>query len=171
MPAGVTLELDASELGVLAADLRRAARADRRRLMAGLAAVGESATRARLTAGGPDPDGRPWPPRHPLSRGRHPLLSHRGGLHDSIEADADESTARWGSNLVYARIHQMGGVVTPRRGGVLAFAGGRDPIFRTRAVIPARPYVGWGGEERREAAAVVERWLDQALGGGRRGAS
>ena len=54
---GVTVELDAPELASLAADLRRASRADRRRLTQALAAAGESAARERITAGGPGPDG------------------------------------------------------------------------------------------------------------------
>lgn len=167
MPAaGVAVELGTPELAALAQHLRRASRADRRRLMAGLAAAGESAARGRVTAGGPDPDGRPWRPRHPLSTSRRPLLNREGGLHDSIEADSSESAARWGTNLVYARIHQLGGVVLPRRRKVLAFLRGENPIFARRAVIPARPFLGWGAAERREAAAVVERWLARALPGG-----
>ena len=165
MPAGVAVELEAPELAALARDLQRASRADRRRLTAGLAAAGESAARGRVTAGGPDPDGRPWRPRHRLDPSRRPLLNREGGLHDSIEAASGSSTARWGTNLIYAGIHQTGGVVAPRRAKVLAFMRGERPIFARRAVIPARPFIGWGAAERREAAAVVERWLARALPG------
>ena len=160
------VELDALELASLAEDLRRAARTGRERLMEGLAAVGESASRARVTAGGPGPAGERWRPRHPLNPSRKRLLNREGALHDSIEGGADASTAHWGSNLVYARIHQMGGVIRPRRSRMLRFELGDKTIFARRVTIPPRPYIGWGAAERREAARVVSRWLDQALPGG-----
>ena len=144
---GVSVELDAPELASLAADLRRASRADRRRLTQALAAAGESAARERITAGGPGPDGERWAPRHPLNPSRKPLLNREGGLNDSIEGRGNASTARWGSNLVYARIHQLGGVIKPRRRRMLRFEVGG---------IPARPYIGWGDRERREADVVIQ---------------
>ena len=80
------------------------------------------------------------------------------------------TTARWGSNRVYARIHQLGGIITPRAGRVLRFMLGDRAVFARRVTIPARPYLGWGPTERVEADRVVTRWLDQAFapaGGGR----
>ena len=165
MPRGVTVELDAPELESLAHDLRRASQANRDRLMKGLAAAGESAARARVTRGGPGPEGERWPPRHPLNPSRKRLLNREGGLHDSIEGGGDASTAHWGSNLVYSRIHQLGGVVRPRRARMLRFELGDKAFFARRVTIPPRPYIGWGAAERREAARVIGRWLDQSLPG------
>ena len=165
-PQGVSVELDAPELAGLADDLRRASRADRRRLTQALAAAGESAARERITAGGPGPDGERWPPRHPLNPSRKPLLNREGGLNDSIEGRGDASTASWGSNLVYARIHQLGGVIRPRRRRRLRFELGNRTVFARQVTIPPRPYIGWGDPERREATAVIGRWLDQAFAGG-----
>ena len=168
-PGGVTVELEAPELAALAGDLRRASEGGRRQLARALAAAGESAARGRITRGGPDPDGRPWPRRHPLSRSRKPLLNRDGHLHDSLSSGAsvDGSTAHWGTDrLVYARIHQLGGVVRPRRRRMLRFESGGRPVFARRVVIPARPYLGWGEGEKREASRVVRRWLERALPGG-----
>ena len=163
----MTVELDAPELASLAEDLRRASQASRQRLLQGLAAAGESATRGRITAGGPGPEGERWPARHPLSPSRKPLLNREGHLHDSIESGADASTARWGSDrLAYARIHQLGGVIRPRRRRMLRFDAGRRAVFARQVTIPARPYLGWGEMERREAARVIDRWLDQVFAGG-----
>ena len=163
---GVSVELDAPELAGLAADLRRASRADRRRLTQALAAAGESAARERITAGGPGPDGERWAPRHPLNPSRKRLLNRQGGLNDSIEGRGSTSTASWGSNLVYARIHQLGGVIKPRRRRMLRFELGNRVVFARQVTIPARPYIGWGDPERREADVVVSRWLDRAFAGG-----
>lgn len=78
------------------------------------AAVGaeiESQTRARIAAGGPDPDGEAWPPwsamRAATRHGGHSLLIDQGHLLDSIQylvygGDAVEI----GSNLDYSRKHQ-----------------------------------------------------------------
>ena len=167
----MAIELEAPELTALAQDLRRASRANRRRLMEGLATVGEAGARARITEGGPGPQGEKWPPRHRLYRGRGPLLNRDGHLADSITADATATTASWGSRRVYARIHQLGGVIRPRTARVLRFMLGDTEIFARKVTMPARPYLGWGGYERREAETVVRRWLDQAFpaaaGGGR----
>ena len=64
---------------------------------------------------------------------------------------------------MYARIHQLGGTVLPRRRRALRFEAGGAPIFARRVVIPARPYLGWGGDEEREADRVVRNWLDEGL--------
>ena len=159
------VELDAPELASLAQDLRRASRADRERLVEALAAVGESTSRQRLTAGGPGPDGAPWPARHPLNPSRKRLLNREGGLNDSIEGRGHGLTAQWGSNLEYARIHQLGGVIRPRRARMLRFELGDKTIFARRVTIPPRPYIGWGTLERTAAARVISNWLNQALPG------
>ena len=168
--AGITVELDARDLERLAEALHRASRAERRRLTTALAAVGESGARERITAGGPGPQGEVWPPRAPGAPSSKKLLNRDGHLHDSITSSANTHTARWGSNRVYARIHQLGGIITPRAGRVLRFMLGDQAVFARRVTIPARPYLGWGPTERVEADRVVTRWLDQAFagaGGGR----
>ncbi len=165
-PSGVTVELDASELASLARDLRRVSQDNRKRLMAELAKVGEDAARGRIQAGGPGPDGERWPPRHPLSDSRKTLLNREDGLLKSLDSAADATTARWGSNVVYSRIHQFGGVIRPRRRRMLRFELSRRVVFARQVAIPPRPYLGWGDAERRDAAVVIERWLDQAFARG-----
>ena len=166
MPPGVSVDLDVAELRALDSDLRRAARGDRRRLLAALGNAGEGATRERIHAGGPGPDGETWKPRDKRSPSTKPLLVGSGHLARSIEPGrATPSTVTWGSRRVYARIHQMGGVVRPRSARVLRFEAGGEAVFRARARIPARPYLGWGDAERRAAAPVIAKWLQQTFGG------
>ena len=49
---------------------------------------------------------------------------------------------------------------------MLRFEQGRRVIFARKMTIPARPYLGWGDEEERQANAVVRRWFDESLSGG-----
>lgn len=45
--------------------------------------------------------------------------------------------------LVYARIHEFGGVIVPRRAPFLVFRGREgNLVFTKKVTIPARPYIG-----------------------------
>ena len=161
------VEFDAPALRELERQIGAAA--SRRRLqllLDSLAQAGGETARDRVKRGGPAPDGAAWPPRSALSRSRKPLLNRAGDLGDSISSASTSRTARWGTNRVYARIHQLGGVVRPRRRRALRFESGRELVFARRVTIPARPYLGWGDEEERQANQVVRRWFDGALPGG-----
>ena len=165
MPPGVRIEIDDATVRDLARRLSQASRSDRRRLTAALADVGGAVTRARIGAGGPDPDGTPWTARRPGAESAQPILNRGGYLAESITASSSAGQARWGSRKIYARIHQLGGVIRPRRARALRFMLGDAVVFARRVTIPARPYLGWGATEREEAAVVIRRWLDQAFGG------
>ena len=161
------VDFDAPGLRELDRQIRAAA--SRRRmglLLETLAQTGAETARGRIKRGGPAPDGSAWPPRDLRNPSRKPLLNSAGDLGDSVASASTSRTARWGTNRVYARIHQLGGIVRPRRRRALRFERGGRPIFARRVVIPARPYLGWGDDEERQANAVVRRWLDEALGGG-----
>ena len=162
------VEFDAPALRELDQQIRAAASRGRMRLLLEtLARVGEETARDRVKRGGPAPDGTAWPPRSRLSLSRKPLLNRAGDLGDSIASASSSRTARWGSNRDYARIHQLGGIVRPRRRRALRFEQGGRSIFARKVTIPARPYLGWGDEEEHQANLVVRRWFDEALGGAR----
>lgn len=163
MPPGVSVEFDSDALRRLGADIRRAGRSERRRLTAALAAVGEGGARERIHAGGPSPDGAAWQKRR--SHSTKPLLVQSGHLARSITSTSTANMAEWGSRRVYARIHQLGGQVRPRRAQALRFMVGGKAVFARKVFIPARPYLGWGPAEREQADMVVERWLDRAFPG------
>ena len=165
MARGASVTVDASRVAELARRLRSAAAAPTAPLMEAVAAGGESATRARIAAGGPAPDGSDWPARHPEYVNPHPLLNREGGLVDSLASQAGTEAAAWGSNLVYARIHQLGGTIEPKSAEALVFPLGEETVTAKSVTIPPRPYLGWGEDEVRLVEDVVEAWLDQALGG------
>ena len=160
-------DFDAPALREVERQIRAAASQRRMRLLLEtLAQTGAATAYDRIRRGGPAPDGSGWPARHPRSASRKPLLNRDGDLGDSIATAATNRTARWGTNRNYARIHQLGGIVRPRRRRALRFEQGGSQIFARQVVIPARPYLGWGGDEEHQADGVVRRWFTEALGGG-----
>src|SRR5207249_12102559 len=69
-----------------------------------------------------DPYGVPWAPLK-LRIGGKPLL-HRGRLRSSItKSDVTASGFRLGSNLIYARVHQYGATIRPKRAKALRSRG------------------------------------------------
>jgi phage virion morphogenesis protein len=117
-----------------------------------LGSVAESQTRLRISDEQEAPDGTPWTAwtadyagaRH----GGQSLLQGEGDLLDSITFDVQGDRVEIGSNLVYARIHQEGGVAGMAPGP---------------AAIPARPYLGLSSDNLAELQVVAGRWLDQHL--------
>jgi phage gpG-like protein len=70
------------------------------------------------------------------------------------------------TDTIYARIHEFGGVITPKRAKMLSWI---DPdtgwvIFARRVVIPARPYfrpaMQKTGRVSRAASRAYEAWLE-----------
>lgn len=165
MADGISIRLDAAGVRALSAALERAAGMDVGPLMGGIAAAGESATRERIEEGGPAPDGTPWPPRTALDESEGALLNREGHLLDSIASEATDEGAIWGSPIVYARIHQMGGAIVPDAAPALWLP---RPYWMhvARVHMPARPYLGVGDTEERLSGDVAEAWLEQALGRG-----
>ena len=166
--AGVTVVFDAHELAELGRAIRALSKAKLAPLLDDIAGVGESETRKRIEDGGPAPDGTDWPERHPAYENPHPLLNLEGHLVKSIEGDAGEDTAVWGSSLVYARIHQLGGTIVPRHASALFFTLGGEDVIAQSVTIEARPYLGYGAAaERRGVEDVIEDWLEESLRHGR----
>jgi phage virion morphogenesis protein len=128
-------------------------------LMNIIGAVLESSTRQRFRSG-VAPDGTAWKPSIRATRkGGKTLLDH-GHLRDSITHDADDRAAIVGSNLIYAAIHQVGGIIRAKAGGMLTF---KIPGIGWRRVakvtIPARPYLGVSDRDRVEIVDQVERYI------------
>lgn len=86
------------------------------------------------------PYGEAWKPityrqGKPLVNNAH-LLSSIGhhATKNSVTIGTDE-------DIVYAKIHQFGGVIRPRTAKTLRFFIGNRMILTDKAVIPARPYL------------------------------
>lgn len=118
-----------------------------------------------------DPQGRPWKPlKRPRKRGGNKPLLDTGMLRNSITSVPTATGVIVGSNLIYAAIHQFGGVVKPgrRRKRKKSKKKRGSPVIapgRARsgggARIPARPYLGVSAA----AAKRIERAVMEYLAG------
>lgn len=86
----------------------------------------------KLSLRGGQPAGAKGKPPHRLT----------GALARSIDYElVGKYAARIGSNLVYARIHELGGVIRPKKAKALRFRVGKDWVMVKRVDIPKRPYL------------------------------
>ncbi|HEX9844041.1 MAG TPA: phage virion morphogenesis protein [bacterium] len=147
--AGTRIIVDTRELEAARKRLDGLANFDRAGLLDAIGAEGESQTRRRIEDEKTGPEGQPWDPWAPryarTRHGGHSLLMGEGDLLDSIQYLVAGGTVEWGSNLVYAAIHQFGGEEIGMPG------------------LPARPYLGLNPENETELLAVVNDFLDEAL--------
>lgn len=107
-----------------------------------------------------DPEGTPWKPsRRALEKGGKTLM-HSGRLRRSIDYAATSDKVMVGSNLAYARIHQKGGEITPKKAKKLVFKDSDGKIVAVDAVtIPARPYLGVSKEDMEDVKATMADFL------------
>lgn len=132
-------------------------------LMAQIGAYGEESTVHRFeTQKGPD--GRTWEKSARAKATGGQTLVDKGMLRSSVTWNADRDSAEWGTNLIYAGVHQEGATIRAKGDGRLHFfIPGIG--FRTAAevVIPARPFLGLDGEDQDEIDAIVHDYIAEAL--------
>lgn len=108
-----------------------------------IAEYGVSSTKSRF-AEQRGPDGRRWIPSERALRTGGQTLVDTARLRNSITAESDAAHAAWGTNVVYAAVHQYGNVIVRGRRG-----GGN----------PARPFVGINSADRAEIREIVSDTL------------
>ena len=157
MPNSIRIVIDTSDLERLPVDIQTAlAQFQKSRVIGQVLAKGllDSTDRAFETETDPN-TGEPWAEWSPAYANRLRMLNkhHKklqdkgmggGGLRSTIQTTAEESRASIGSNLRYARIHQLGG-------------GDVKPGF------PARPYLGLDETTQGKVAKKIGRLLMAAL--------
>lgn len=99
------------------------------------------------------PDGTAWKPSQRAEKEGGQTLVDTGRLRGSIGYEASPASVSVGSNLVYARIHQLGGKA------------GRGHSV----TLPPRPYAGFSEEDLKEARAILAGHLSSLFrtGGGK----
>lgn len=112
------------------------------------------------------PDGSRWTPSIRAQEEGGQTLKKDGFLSGSIHADPSNTSVRWGSNLIYARIHQEGGTIRAKGGGKLKFQLPGGLGFRSvdEVTIPARPFLGINAEDEAELLALTEEYAAE-IGG------
>lgn len=140
--------------------------ADLSPLMSRIGMYGESSTIERFNTE-TAPDGSRWTPsmRARLEGGKTLTKSATAGLKGSITHTFDRNSAEWGTNKIYAGIHQHGGIIRAKNGGRLAFRlpGNLQFVSPEQVVIPARPFIGLGDEDELEIPALGEDYFAEVL--------
>lgn len=118
-----------------------------------------SATRQRFRDE-EDPDGQKWSQSGRAAASGGQTLTDTARLRDSIDYAATPDKVMVGSNLPYARIHQLGGVIVPKKAKKLVFKGSDGTTMAVdKVTIPARPYLGISKDDLDDVRAAMADFL------------
>lgn len=121
------------------------------------------------------PEGQAWQPvqgsRWAVKRILK-ILTESSRLRDSIIYRAGSTTLEWGTNVIYAAIHQFGGKTSPsiikaKRAKALYIPGigPRKSVKHPGSVIPARPFVGISATDETELLHRIHDYYQAAVRG------
>ena len=171
----VKIEVKDQAVTVALQALARAA-GDVRPALRGIGEYLRESTQRRILAGGPGPDGSPWPalsPAYLLTKQGPGMLRESGQLMETIvwQLVGDTGVAV-GSNKVYAAIQQLGGKTRPHRivavnKKALFWPGAAHPVGAVNhpgSKIPARPYLGVSQADRTVLLLKIRAYLLAAAG-------
>lgn len=118
--------------------------------------------------GSVDATGAAWAPLLPayaaIKRGPG-ILRESLGLQRSLTFEAANGAVLWGSDKIYAAVHQFGGVITVKNAKFLRFKLAGGWVSRKSVKIPARPYLGIDATDERDIIEVVDGFYERALQG------
>ena len=111
-----------------------------------------------------DPQGKKWQPLSNLTKRLRgsvcPILTRTGRLKTSINYEVSGNILRLGPNTVDAAVHQFGATIVPKDKKALRIPIKQGGMFFKKAVIPARPYIGFGEKDQQAAEDALLDWLD-----------
>jgi len=152
------MEIDGAESAIAALDgiLQRAS--NPRGLFDNIGASLVASTQYRFETG-KGPDGSPWPVSiRAAFEGGKTLLDSTRSL-SSITHNATETFVEVGTNVIYAAIHQLCGVIRPVTAKFLFFKAGGSFVTKSEVTIPARPFLGLDEDDKEEIVLIGEDWL------------
>ncbi|WP_336288649.1 phage virion morphogenesis protein [Bartonella sp. CB60] len=159
----ISTHIEIKETGLQAAlsFLQKSASVPMGTLAQGVGRLIQENTRRRLQSEKTSPQGGKWKSNHANTS----ILFASGALSRSIDVIASPEKVVVGSGLVYARIHQLGGVIRPKNGKTLRFcltSGKAHRFVSVRHVtMPARPYLGISEQNKIEIIKAAEDWLQR----------
>lgn len=116
------------------------------------------------------PDGKKWQPLSPITReikGNDQILKQGGYLSQKTAYNYDDNRLEFGSDAKYAKLHQFGGVIRPKKGKRLKFGKGSNTVYVKQSKIPARPWLGVNAQDEqkllKKATALLQRQINQDL--------
>ena len=125
-------------------------------------------TRQRINDG-VTPEGSPFAPLNPLYASSKPsgdpILKKTGSLRNELTSTVHGNSLVWGSNRIYAAVHQFGAIIKPVKAPALVFRMGGELFKRQSVTIPARPYLGFNNEDRQVAIDTLETFFRRCMGG------
>jgi len=162
---GISIRIDDADLArmghALDGLLREADQAED--LMDEIGSALVTSTQQRFEAG-TGPDGERWTPSMRALRTGGQTLTDRGHLRDSVTHAANARSVQVGSNLIYARPHQLGATIRAKAGGALAIPLPDGGVALKQSVtLPARPYLGISADDQAEIGDIIRERLRDAL--------
>lgn len=151
------IRIDLSELKALDGRLLAKARQleDLTPLMDQIGQAMETTTHERFE-GESGPDGVPWQ-KSKKKTGK--TLTEGGFLDDSITHKAGSDSVEIGTNKIYAGIHQFGGTIDLEGGNAF----GLGLSFTRQITMPARPFLGIGGDDELTIGELAGDFLIERL--------
>lgn len=153
--SGISIHVDDSQLRTIVTRLAGLAEAPvDNDLLDGIGVLMVDAARRRINETKRSPGGEPWviwsDAYQEASKGvpHHGILHRRGYLFGSLQHVVGANSVEAGSNLEYARIHQLGGETG--RGG--------------SAKMPPRPYLGFGADDLEDIRDAVHAYYGAKIG-------
>jgi len=156
MSGGVAFKLEVSGLDAMLSRLGATGRIEFHELLDGLSRQGMEQTRRRIEIEKTAPDGKAWPK---TTDGRGALFVTGTHLARSIDHAVVGDSAVWGSGWIGARVHQFGAVIKPVNAKALEFKIGDEKVYRKKATIPARPYLGVSEANARDLERTAIRFI------------
>ena len=111
------------------------------------------------------PDGSKWTQSIRAKEEGGKTLTDQSILRGSITYIADNDQVEWGSNLIYAGVHQHGATITAKGPGGLKFQLPGGLGFRNvmSVTIPARPFLGINADDEIQIIGLTEDYIADAV--------
>lgn len=163
MVASFRLDIEGQAATLLSLDRLAGRFEDMHPLMEQFGQYGEDSTRQRFSDQ-VAPDGERWAPSYRARTQGGETLLDSGRLRASMSYLASSSSAEWGTNVIYAGVHQFGDTIRPKAGGVLKFnIPGLGFRSAHEVVMPQREFLGLSAEDEDELGAIVDDYIAEAL--------
>lgn len=158
-----TLDIDTAPLAGVLARLRTAG-AELGEPLEAIGAVLVANTMRRFETG-QAPGGAPWiVSLRAKIRGGQTLVD-TARLKQSFSSRVFGKVVEWGTNVLYAAIHQFGGTILPKKGPFLIFTNAQGfKVFARKVVMPARPFVGFDDDDRTDVREILIEHLRRVGG-------
>ncbi len=128
--------------------------------MRDIATYGESSTRERFRLQ-ISPGGERWKPSLRVQLRGGKTLTRDGHLSGSITSRSSSNFAEWGTNRIYAAIHQLGGTIKPKHATSLRFKLASGAFVSTDKVeIPKREYLGVNEENAADIMDILQARIE-----------